>query len=164
METPQQFGALPGYIDFCGLKKITSPTSAGLVLASVRDASELEFFEQDGRYWAWVSGLLYMPADLAQPLSAEDGKIAISKDGFNEWRKLPAAAIIEAVLPPAGRLILFSPAGEGLADSVWGLDSVFAPAGSFIEVAGNRGDIFVIKTTAVPAANSIQSHPQALAG
>ena len=155
METPRQFDALPGYIDFCGLKKIVSPTSAGLSLASMRDATELEFFEQAGRYWAWVSGLLYMPADLAQPLSTAGGKITIGKDGYNEWRKLSAAAIFEAALPPAGRLILFSPTGEVLADSIWGLDSAFAPAGSFIEVAGNQGDTFVVKTTAVPAADSI---------
>jgi hypothetical protein len=58
-------------------------------------------------------------------------------------------------LPPAGRLVLFSPAGEVLADSIWGLEPVFAPAGSFIEVAGDQGDAFVIKTAAIPAADSI---------
>ena len=155
VEAPQLFDTLPGYIDFCGLKKITAPTSAGLALPSMRDASELEFFEHDGRYWAWISGLLYMPADLAPVLEPTDGKITICKDGYNEWRKLPAAAIIDATLPPTGRLILFSPAGEVLADSIWGLKPVFVPAGSFIEAAGDQGDAFVIKTTAIPAADSI---------
>ncbi|NMC31424.1 MAG: beta-lactamase family protein [Veillonellaceae bacterium] len=155
VEAPQLFDALPGYIDFCGLKKITAPTSAGLALPSMRDASELEFFEHDGRYWAWISGLLYMPADLAPVLEPTDGKITIRKDGYNEWRKLPAAAIIDATLPPTGRLILFSPAGEVLADSIWGLKPIFVPAGSYIEAAGDQGDAFVIKAAVIPAANSI---------
>ena len=149
METLRQIELLPGYVDFGGLKRIVSPTAAGVALASVRDASEVEFFEKGGRYWAWLSGFEYMPADLAQPLEDAMDTIRLGRDGYNEWRKVVAAGIIETVRPQGGRVILFSPDGAVLSDSVWGNDAVYAPAGSFLEFAGASGDRFTVKTTPV---------------
>ena len=44
IEIPHYIKQLPGYIDFAGIKKITSPTSAGVFLPSMRDSSELQLF------------------------------------------------------------------------------------------------------------------------
>ena len=147
METLRQIELLPGYVDFGGLKRIVSPTAAGVSLASMRDASEVEFFEKDGRYWAWLSGFEYMPGDLAQPLAGVTDTVLLGRDGYNEWRKLVAAGIIETVRPQSGRVILFSPDGAVLSDSVWGGKAVYAPAGSFLEFAGVSGDRFTVKIT-----------------
>jgi CubicO group peptidase (beta-lactamase class C family) len=147
MEILRQIDLLPGYVDFGGLKKIVSPTAAGVSLASVRDASELEFFEKDGRYWAWLSGFEYMPGDLARPLEGATETIRLGQEGYNEWRKVVASGIIETTRPQGGRVILFSPDGAVLSDSVWGGEAVYAPAGSFLEFAGVSGDSFTVKTT-----------------
>ena len=149
MELLRQIDSLPGYVDFGGLKKVVSPTVAGVCLASVRDASELEFFEKDGRYWAWLSGFEYMPGDLAQPLASVTDTVLLGRDGYNEWRKVVAAGILETVRPQGGRIILFSPDGAVLSDSVWGNEAVYAPAGSFLEFAGASGDRFSVKITPV---------------
>ena len=149
METLRQIELLPGYVDFGGLKRIVSPTAAGVSLASVRDASEVEFFEKNGRYWAWLSGFEYMPGDLARPLENATDTIRLGREGYNEWRKVVAAGIIETVRPQGGRVILFSPDGAVLSDSVWGNEAVYAPAGSFLEFAGASGDRFTVKTTPV---------------
>ena len=149
MEPLRQIELLPGYVDFGGLKRIVSPTAAGVSLASVRDASEVEFFEKNGRYWAWLSGFEYMPGDLARPLENATDTIRLGREGYNEWRKVVAAGIIETVRPQGGRVILFSPDGAVLSDSVWGNEAVYAPAGSFLEFAGASGDRFTVKITPV---------------
>ena len=146
---PQRIAQLDGYIDFGGLKKIISPTFAGVSLASMRDASELELFEKNGRLWAWVSGLLFMPSDLAPALENDAAKIIIGGEGYNEWRKTIPAGILEFNCPANGRIIVFDSGGTILYDNVLDSGRVFAPAGSFIELMGDVGDTFTLSLTPV---------------
>ncbi|HWR30537.1 MAG TPA: serine hydrolase domain-containing protein [Negativicutes bacterium] len=149
LEKAQRIAQLDGYIDFGGLKKIISPTFAGVSLASMRDASELELFEKNGRLWAWVSGLLFMPSDLAPALENDAAKIIIGGEGYNEWRKTTPASILDFNCPKNGRVIIFDPVGTILYDNVLDSGRVFAPAGSFIEFAGDAGDTFTLSLTPV---------------
>lgn len=147
--TPNYIAQLPGYIVFGGIKKITSPSFAGVFLASARDSSELELYEKNGRIWAWVSGLSYMPADLAPMLATSSDKILIDNEGYNEWRKTALDSILSFSPPKKGRIIVLDPSGTVLFDSVLDSEPVFAPSGSFIEMAGDFGDSFAVTLTPV---------------
>ena len=150
IETPHLIKQLPGYVDFAGIKKITSPTSAGVFLPSMRDSSELQLFEKDSRLWAWVSGLIYMPADLASTLGTYGGSVNIGDAEFNEWRKIPRNSILSFRKSGKGRLILYDATGTVLYDNVLNSGSIFAPEGAFIEMAGETGDTFIVNLASVP--------------
>ena len=130
---------LPGYIDFGGLKRITSHTTAGVALASVRDASELILFSENKQSWAWLSGLLYSPIEETQLLPAGSHAVTISRSGINEWRKLDRDAILAFTVPASGRIIVFSPAEAVLFDSAVDQGEIVAPAGSFIAFSADPG-------------------------
>ena len=142
--TARRITALPGYIDFAGIKKIESPTYAGMSLLSVRDSGELLLFEQNGNFWAWIAGLVYMPAELAPVAKNGANQIAIGPEGYNEWLRLPGDSVLNFTLPVQGRVIVLTPASEILYDSALDDGDVFAPSGSFIEIAGNTKDVFVV--------------------
>ena len=131
---------LPGYLDFGGIKKITSPTTAGVSLASVRDATELIIFTEQDQTWAWISGLLFTQAELAVPLQTGNNTITINRNGINEWRKLSQNSILQFSGPVHGRIIVFSPTDSILYDSAVDQGEVVAPAGSFVEVAASIGE------------------------
>ena len=61
---------LPGYVSFWGLKRIDSPEFAGMPFDAIRDQTELTLFEKNGATWAWVSDLLYSPAEGAAALKS----------------------------------------------------------------------------------------------
>ena len=131
---------LPGYLDFGGIKKITSPTTAGVSLASVRDANELILFTEQNQVTAWISGLLFTQAELTVPLQHGNNNITISRSGNNEWRKLSHNAILQFAAPVHARIIVFSPTDSILYDSAVDQGEVVAPAGSFVEVAATVGE------------------------
>jgi hypothetical protein len=130
---------LPGYIDFGGIKRISSPTTAGVALTSVRDSSELILFSENGQTWAWLSGLLYSPIEQTPLLSTGSHSVTISRSGINEWRKLDRDAILAFTTPTSGRIILFSPAETVLFDSAVDQGEVVAPAGSFLAFSAQPG-------------------------
>ncbi|MBA4418177.1 MAG: serine hydrolase, partial [Syntrophus sp. (in: bacteria)] len=76
---------LPGYVAFLGVKKIDSPEFAGMPFDSVRDQTELTLFEKNGAIWAWVSDLLYSPAERTVALKSGQNTVKIGGDGYNEW-------------------------------------------------------------------------------
>ncbi len=144
---PRLLADLPGYVDFAGIKKIESPSTAGLSLKTVRDASELHLFERDGATWAWVSGMIYMPDLLIKTLSSETNTVTIGREGFNEWLKSDRETVLSFIKPNTGRIVLFSPDNAVLYDSIVDKGEVYAPAGSWIELAGNAGDIIEVIST-----------------
>jgi CubicO group peptidase (beta-lactamase class C family) len=146
--TSSQIADLPGYVDFDGLKIIKTPVFASMPAKSLRDITELRLFKRDGATWAWLSGAVYMPAELAMPLSAGINIRAIGHEGYNEWLKAGFDSILQFEVPPKGRIIVFGPE-DVLYDSVINSGNIFAPAGSLIEVAGNPGDIFKVTGTAL---------------
>ena len=131
---------LPGYLDFGGIKKITSPTTAGVSLASVRDANELILFTEQNQTWAWISGLLFTQAELAVPLQTGNNTITINRSGINEWHKVSQNSILQVSGPMHSRIIIFSPTDSILYDSAVDQGEVVAPAGSFVEVAASVGE------------------------
>lgn len=142
--------ALPGYIDFAGIKKVESPTFAGMAVTSSRDLTELRLFEKDGRMWAWLNGTIFMPEDLAPVLKGNNtAQVVIGTDGYNEWLKLNDDCVLCFDKPAKGRITVVSTESSALYDSAVDTGEVFAPAGSFIEVAGKPGDIFKITAKAI---------------
>ena len=52
---------------------------------AIRDQTELTLFEKNGATWAWVSDLLYSPAESAVALKTGENSVKIGSDGYNEW-------------------------------------------------------------------------------
>lgn len=141
--TSRLLGRLPGYVDFAGTKKVETPASAGFAVNSIRDLTEVMLEDKDGITWAWVSGMLFTPADSAPALAGGDTAVTIGRDGYNEWLRVPVDAVLSFQPAKKGRVIVFNADGNPLYDNYTDGDSkLLAPAGSFVAVAGNPGDIF----------------------
>ena len=134
-----QIPALPGYVDFDGLKIVKSPDYAGMPVKSMRDLTELILVEQNGATWAWLSGADYMPAELAQPLDTGANTLAIGSAGRNEWLTVGFDTTLCFEVPAKGRVIVFGEEGV-LYDSMVESGDISVPAGSLIEFAGDPGD------------------------
>jgi len=141
----RRIAALPGYIDFGGLKKVTGPTTAGYAVANMRDLYELKFFEQDGVTWAWLGGFIYSPAEDAATYSGGTARFTIGSRGYNEWLKLDQDAVLGFTKPAKGRILVFDPEGTCIYDSVTDSGDVFVAAGSFVAVAGDPADTFTVQ-------------------
>lgn len=142
--TSHLLDALPGYVDFGGIKRIDGAAVAGAAVHSTRDLTELRLLEKDGDTWAWLSGMLFMPAERAKKVSIGRTNIVIGAAGYNEWLQLECAAVVLVVKPEQGRVIVFDGGGAVLFDSALTSGAVFAPAGSRIELAGSGGDPFAV--------------------
>ncbi len=136
--------ALPGYVEFGSVMKIESPIFAGMAVKSLRDLTELRLIEKDGRLWAWLSGLLFMPADMAGVLDGGQTTRVIGKDGYNEWLKVAGDCVLSFAKPAQGRVIVFDADGTVTYDSTMDKGEAFAAAGGFVELAGDAGDSFTV--------------------
>ena len=123
---------------------MTSADSAGMVAKSKRDQSELFLFEKDGQIWAWVSDLLYSPADTVGTLNAGQSSVQIGSSGYNEWLKTGTGLILSFEIPIKGRVFVSTEVSTKLWDSALDRGDVFVPPGSFVQFAGQAGDIFKI--------------------
>ena len=141
--------ALPGYIEFDGIKKVQSPLFASMAVGSKRDLTELRLVAKAGRMWAWSGGSLFMPADLAPTLTASTANVRIESDGYNQWLKVGEDSLLTFVSPAGGRVVLLGPDGRVLYDNVMDKGAVFAPSGSYVELAGKPGDVFTVTAKAV---------------
>jgi len=146
---------LPGYVVFGGIKKIESPEFAGMPFDAIRDQTELTLFEKDGNTWAWLSDMLYSPAQTAVALKAGDNSVKIGSAGYNEWLVANEGMIVSFTKPKQGRIIIFSSDDETTYDSAIDTGEAFAAKGSYIESAGFANDVFTIK--AKPAAAQIKN-------
>lgn len=136
---------LPGFVEFNGLKLIESPDFAGMALDVINDLTELTLFERDGQTWARVSDMVFSPADGAPSLDAGDVTVTIGEDGYNQWLRADGDFVISFDKPGGGRVIVFSPEGSVVYDSVIDSGAVFVPQGGLIELAGEPGDTFEIR-------------------
>lgn len=134
--TPVAYKGLPGYVDFAGLKKVESPSYASVVGTHFRDQTELELLDSD---WARVSNRLYSYSAPGSGTSA-----TIGPKGYNEWLELQQDSLVRPVLPAGGRVIVVTPAGEQLFDSVVDGAEFFAPKGSLVLCAGPVGSVFTL--------------------
>ena len=143
---------LPGYVNFGGSKLVESPTFAGMSSTVIRDLSELNLIEKNGQTWARFSDMLYSPATAASPLNVEQKSVTIGTDGYNEWLKAGQDVVLDVKKPSGDRVLVFSPDGSTIYDSVLDSGKVFVPAGSLIELGGSTGHVFAVTATTPPPA------------
>jgi CubicO group peptidase (beta-lactamase class C family) len=139
---------LPGFVDFKGIKLITSPDSAGMAVDAVNDLTELALFDKDGVTWARVSEMIFSPADAASTLGEGTTTVTIGEEGYNEWLVAGSGLVLDFVKPDKGRVIVFSPDGSPIYDSVLDSGEVFVPQGGLVEFAGYSGDVFDLTASA----------------
>lgn len=136
--------SLPGYVDIAGLKRIGSPTFAGMFLDDARDQTELFLVDKDGKTWLHVSEMVFSPVDDAAALGAGEKTVTIGKDGYNEWFKTTEDLVVSFKKPEDARAVVMVP-GEVQYDSAIDNGEVFVKAGSFIELGGMPGDALTVK-------------------
>ena len=136
---------LPGYVDFQGIKKIESPEFAGMPFDSIRDQTELTLWEKDGNTWAWVSDMLYSPAQTAVVLKAGENSAQLGITGYNEWLVANEGMIVSFTRPKQGRIIIFSADDNATYDSAIDTGDAYCAKGSYIELMGSANDVFTIK-------------------
>jgi CubicO group peptidase (beta-lactamase class C family) len=142
---------LPGYVVFLGVKRIDSPEFAGMPFDAIRDQTELTLVEKNGATWAWVSDLLYSPAEIAVALKAGENSVTIRGDGYNQWLVANEDMVVSLAKPKRGRVIIFSSDDTATYDSALDTGDAYAAKGSYIEFAGFANDDFRIKVKPVVA-------------
>ena len=140
---------LPGYVDFDGIKEVTSPSTATFVATYVRDQTELSLVEKEGETQAWLSYKLLSPADEALRLSRGFSAVTIGSEGLNEWLVAAEDLTLQVRKPGRGRLVVYSPGLAPLYDSVLDTGEVKVgdlrvEKGSLIQLAGLPGDRFAL--------------------
>ena len=143
--------ALPGYIDFDGIKKVQSPTTAIPAANYSRDQTELSLVDKAGQTWALLSYKWMSPAEAAPSLRRGETSLTIGGEGYNEWLIAGEDLSLSFGKPERGRVIVFSPKRSPIYDSVLDEGKVRVSAGSLIEVAGMPGDAFALKAESPPA-------------
>jgi hypothetical protein len=146
---------LPGFVDFNGIKLIKSPDSAGMAVDAVNDLTELDLIDADGGTWARVSDMVFSPADGAPPLSEGTTTVTIGEDGYNEWLVAASGLVLDFVKPDRGRVIVFSPDGSAIYDSVIDTGEVYIPQGGLIELAAYSGDVFTCQAHVAGTAGAV---------
>jgi CubicO group peptidase (beta-lactamase class C family) len=134
---------LPGYVNFLGIKVIQSPEYAGMP-GVVRDQVDLTLIDNNGQTWARNPEMVYSPSSIAKELGSGDNSATLGNSGYNEWLIAGQDAILTITIPDGGRVIVFSPAGSNIYDSAIDSGSVFIKQGSYVEMAGQPGNIFKV--------------------
>jgi hypothetical protein len=145
---------LPGYVLFGGIKRIESPEFAAMPFDAMRDQTELTLFEKNGVTWAWVSDLLFSPAESAAALKGGENSVRIGSDGHNEWLQATEEMVVSFIRPERGRIIIFSADDTATYDSALDTGDAYAAKGSYIECAGFAGDVFTVKARPRAAAET----------
>jgi CubicO group peptidase (beta-lactamase class C family) len=137
---------LPGYVDFGGMKVVRSPMYAGMVSKVLRDISELTLYEQDGITWARTFDRLYSPAaDAAAALGEGKTTVAIGGDGYSQWLEASRDLVLSFEKPAQGRVIVLSPDGKPVYDSIVDEGEVVVSRGGLVVLAGQAGDVFSLE-------------------
>lgn len=136
--------ALPGYIDFDGIKEVKSSVYAGFAANYLRDQTELTLIDRDGQTWAMLSYKLMSPAEAAEPLLSGDKSMTLGSEGYNEWLTTKEDLILSFQKPAQSRVRIYSPALSSVYDSVIDTGEVLVSKGSYVELAGKPGDTFKI--------------------
>lgn len=141
---PRMIDDLPGYIEAFSIKRIESPTFAGLAVPAIRDQTELRLFSRDGEAWMQISDTLYSAAESAATFGLGDHEVTIGENAYSEWLQVGQDAILSFHVPAGGRVIVFSPYRQPVWDNILDTGDVFVEAGGFVEFAGVPGDKFRI--------------------
>ncbi len=98
--------SMPGYVDFNGLKKVESPTFAGMPVSAMRDMTELQLIDKNGQTWVLNSDRLYSPTDKAGTVQSGQNSVTIGNDGYNQWLQTNDGMIL-SFPKQQGRVIVF---------------------------------------------------------
>ena len=142
--TSQLIKDLPGYIDFQGPKRVISPEAAAPAVNYMRDLTELTLVDKGWATWIWLSGLLYSPGEDAKVLVGSDAVVTIGTEGYNEWLCLKGNAVLSFDTPVKGRVVVIDGSGSVLYDNLTNSGAVYAPIGSYIQMAAEPGAIFKV--------------------
>ncbi len=141
--------ALPGYVHFGGIKRVESPRFAGMPAEVIRDLRELTLIEVDGEMWAWDSDMLYSPAESVRQFEPPDTRVTIESSGYSEWLKVVDDTTVSFDVPVEGRVIVFSPDGLYMYDSIMDEGGVSLLGGSLVQLVGKPGDVFTVRTAII---------------
>jgi len=95
--------------------------------------------------WIWLSGLLYSPGEDAKVLAGSDAVVTIGTEGYNEWLRLKENAVLSFETPVEGRVVVIDGSGSVLYDNLTNSGAVYAPVGSYIQMAAEAGAVFKVK-------------------
>jgi CubicO group peptidase (beta-lactamase class C family) len=142
------FPEAPGYIDFKGIKKVTSSSTAGMATDALRDITELTMFGNDGSKWVWAraSDCVYSRADTTpSALGAGSTSVTIGQEGYNEWLWAAQTRVITVRKPSDGRIIVFAPDDFSVSyDSEIDSGQALVRPGGLVQLAGNPGETFMV--------------------
>ena len=131
---------LPGYVDFDGVKEVTSPNTAMFATTFLRDQTELSLFEHDGQTWAKLSYKVMSPAAEMPPLARGFSATTIGKEGYNEWLRADEELMLQFEKSSHTRVRVYSPSLSPLYDSAIDSGAARLEKGCLIELAGLPGD------------------------
>jgi hypothetical protein len=135
---------LPGYCFFSGIQRIVSPSLANFAAKTMRDQKDLKLFKYDNTVWAQTSDMIYSPATDIAVLEKESESITIGSEGYSEWIQTDKNTVITYTIPETGRVVVFSPDGLPVYDSLSEKPEVYVEENSFIEFIGYPEDTFYI--------------------
>jgi CubicO group peptidase (beta-lactamase class C family) len=107
--------------------------------------SDLVIVDRDSEEWVLWAGTLYRPLATTPLSESGQGSVAIGREGFGEWRQLPAASAL--TIAGARVWYLYDP---GFALLAWGLErgAVGAvPAGAYLQVHGAPNGTIAVALT-----------------
>jgi hypothetical protein len=139
-----RIAGLPGYISFAGIKKVETPDFANMAATGFRDQVEVALFDNDGATWARTYDMVYSPETTAKTVAPGGNATTIGVEGYNEWLKVSEGAVLSFQIPSAGRILVLSADSQLLYNSTADSGDVYVPAGSYVELAGNKGDTFTV--------------------
>ena len=134
---------LPGYINFCGIKKIETPSFASVAATCFRDQTELYLNKINGNYLAKLGNNIFALSETAQKAVKGTNIIKIGPANDNEWLYIEKAAVIDFKIPEKGRVIVLN-SDKVLFDSIVDSGEIYAPSESYVFCAGRSGDNFKI--------------------
>jgi CubicO group peptidase (beta-lactamase class C family) len=142
---------LPGYVDFFGIKMIAGGSLARIAATAFRDQSNIDLAFHDGTIWARYANFFLSVADdfravrksVSTPVGKTSTNVRIGQAGYNEWLRVEEDFVLDFAMPENGRVVV-SGLNEVLFDSVVDSAPVYVPAGKYVFLAGEPGDLFQV--------------------
>lgn len=144
--TAHPVDGLLGYVDFAGVKQVQSATYAGMPCGSgaVRDETELTIVNKNGENWVQVYDKIYSPISDVMSLQSGANTATINADGYNQWFKASGNFAISFQKSVHDRVVVYSPIGSVIYDSVMNQGDVNVEQGSYVVFSGYAGDALTI--------------------
>lgn len=144
--TAHAVDGLLGYVDFAGVKQVQSATNASMPCGTgaVRDQTELTIVNKNGQNWVQVYDRIYSP--ISDVISLQNGAniATVNADGYNQWFKASGNFVLNFQKPAQDRVVVYSPSGSVIYDSIMSQGDVYAAQGSYVVFSGYAGDVITL--------------------